>query len=167
MRGSKVSSEVSPSFKTPFMGHDLTVTQSGRAPWTTPRLTEKISMLRLKTPSQIDRQNVPKAPVIPTVPGYLAKPEIVNLASGVLEGGQNKTQNLPQMTLSLAGGVARARVSERVAKRHLKNDSGRARGLMQGLAGKIKLCGVFFFATITNDYQRLLGIEGIILSHTS
>jgi hypothetical protein len=70
-----------------------------------PRPTEKISTLQLKTPSQIDPQNVPRAPVIPAVPRCLAKPEIVNLASGVLEGGQNKTQNLPRMTLSLVEGV--------------------------------------------------------------
>jgi len=103
---------------------------------------EKILTLQLKTPSQIDRQNVPKAPVIPTVPRCLAEPEMVNLASGVLEGGQNKIQNLPRMTLSLAEGVARAKIWEgvaRVAKRHLKSDSGRTRGWMRGLAGKIRL----------------------------
>ena len=112
-----------------------------------PRLTEKILTLQLKTPSQIDRQNVPKAPVTPTVPRYLAKPEMVNLASGVLEGGQNKIQNLPRMTLSLAEGVARARISERVArvaKGHLKSDSGRTRGWMRGLAGKLDYFCVFF-----------------------
>ena len=96
-----------------------------------PRPTEKISTLQLKTPSRIDLQSAQKAPAIPTVPKCLAKPETANLASEALESGQNKTQNLRRMTLSLAEGVVRARSLRRVvgaAKSPLKSDPGRAEG---------------------------------------
>ena len=108
-------------------------------PWTTLRPTEKISTSRLRTPSQIDPQNVQRALATPAAPRCLAKPEMVNLASEVLEDDRNKTQNPPRTTLSLAEGVARAKSSKRVvraAKGLLQGDLGRARGWMQGLAGK-------------------------------
>lgn len=105
-----------------------------------PKPTEKISTLRLKMPSRIDLQNVPKGLWILVVPRFLAKPGTANLVSEVQEGGQNKTRNLPRMTLNLGGGVARVRSLERavrVEKRHLRSDLGRARGWIQGLAGEI------------------------------
>jgi len=126
------------------------------------RPTEKISTLQWRTPFQIDPKNVPKALVIPTVPKCLAKPETVNLASEVLGGGQNKTQNLRQMTLNLAEGAVRVRSLERVTravKRLPRSDLERARGWTQGLAGEIRSffsdisrCSywVFYWVTPTN-----------------
>ena len=82
-------------------------------------------------PSQIDPKNVPKALVIPTVPRSLAKPETANLASEVLDGGQNKTRNLRLMTLNVVEGAARVRSLERVTrtvKGHPRSDLERIRG---------------------------------------
>ena len=129
-----------PQFQNAYRAPNLTVTQSGRVPWTMLRPTEKTSTSQLKTPSQIDPRNVPRVLMIPTVPSCLAKPETVNLASVVSEDGQNKTRNRPRMTLSLGEGVVRVRSLKRVVgavKRFLQSDPGRAREWMQRLAGKI------------------------------
>ena len=82
----------------------------------------KISTLPLKTSFRIGPQNVPRDLGILAVQRCLAGPETVNLASEVLEDGQSKTQNLPQTTLNLGGGVVWVRSSERAVraiKRHL------------------------------------------------
>lgn len=107
-----------------------------------PRLMEKILTLPLRTQSQTDPRNARGDLAILAVLRCLASPGTVNLASGVLEGGQNKTQNLRQMSSSLGGGVDQARSLERVVRlgeTHRRNDLGRAREWMQGLAVKVKL----------------------------
>lgn len=107
-----------------------------------PKLTEKILTLLLRMPSQTDPRNAQGVLEILTAPRCLANPGTVNLASGVLEGGQNKTQNLPQMSLSLGGEADQARSSERVVRvggTHRKKDLGRAREWTQGLAVEVKL----------------------------
>ena len=112
-----------------------------------PKLTEKILTLLLRMPLQIAPRSAQGVPVILAVPKCLVKPETVDLASGVPEGGQNKTQNLRQMNLSLGGGVDQARSlgrTVRVGERHRRNDLGRAGEWMQGLVVKAKLlyCGI-------------------------
>lgn len=98
--------------------------------WTTPKRTERISTLQLKTPSQIDLQNEPRVLEIQVVPKYLAKPETVNLVSEVLEGGQNRIQSLPPTTSSLVERAVRVRSLEKVVrmvKKLLRDDLGKAR----------------------------------------
>ena len=143
-------------------------------PWTTPRPTEKTSTLLLKTPSQIDPRNVPRALAIPTVPICLAKPETVNSDSGVLGGGRNKTQNLLRTTLSLVEGVVRVKSLKRavgVVKRLLQSDLGRARGLLQRPGGKIVLRLVLDMTHVQRndplDFTRQSGPSCIPVSHNA
>ena len=94
-------------------------------------------MLPSRRPSQADLQSVPRVLVIPIVRRCLGKPETVSLASEVPEGGRNKIQSLPRMTLTLAEGVVWVKRVVWGAKGFLRSDLGKARGWMQGLASEV------------------------------